>query len=120
MFFEDRVYRVSDVGSAGVLAESLDCVDWPICTAFRLGSLMLVNDSPDDYIPGRDGGSTGQVYAVVRDGRLVERLAVSGVGLERLRETISEIAARRRGADLGPAQIDTGHQDGFSCPGCWW
>jgi hypothetical protein len=76
MFHKQRVWCVTPVESAEVLAEKLTQHSWTLCTGFQLGSYLFLNDATSE-----DGA---QEYAVVKcppsDGheyRQVESLTMS-------------------------------------------
>jgi hypothetical protein len=69
MFFERRTYTVREFTDAGELAERLDDTTWTLCTGFRIGDVLFVNDST-----GPDGA---QVYAALDEHGQFESIAFS-------------------------------------------
>jgi len=111
MMFPNRVYRVTDVSDVDELATKLTEYDWTTCTAFRLGDLLLVNDST-----GADGA---QEYAVVRNDRQIESLTVSWMDAARLKVLLDKLASdpEGEGENMGSVTIKTNHPAG-SCSAC--
>lgn len=91
MMHKNRRFQIADVASVEELAKKLHESTWTLCTAFRIGDLLLCNDSTSP-----DGA---QEYAVLRpskdnDGRhkQIESLTVSWFeSEEKLRETLQSI-----------------------------
>ena len=74
MIHKNRLYAIADVPTAAELARELRRCTWTSCTGFRLGGLLVVNDS---FSP--DGA---QEYAVFQEKSMlqVESLTVSWYG----------------------------------------
>lgn len=87
MYYQHRIYRVSDIDDAGALAEKLTEQVWTSCTAFRFGDLVFANDS--------SCGDSLQEYAVFRGDALIESLTVSWIEPSRLIEMIARFARRQ-------------------------
>lgn len=87
MMHSTRTHRVSDVAELRELAEKLATRVWPLCTGFRHGWLLLLNDATSE-----DGA---QEYAVFHEGsgRQIESLTCAYTDSEKLVETIQEILA---------------------------
>jgi hypothetical protein len=69
MFHRGRTHRVAEIETAAELAERLVEHTWTLCTGFRHGGLLWLNDST-----GPDGA---QEFAVVREGRQIESITFS-------------------------------------------
>lgn len=94
MFHQNRRFGVTEISSAGTLAELLTEHTWTACTAFRLADLVFANDSTS-----ADGA---QEYAVVRAGRQVESITFSWCDRATACRYIEALAAGTLGDDYGP------------------
>lgn len=86
-FHPNRAWGVADVETAEELAEKLTQHSWTLCSAFRLGGYLFLNDALSE-----DGA---QEYCVVResDGATVESITMSWCTEERALHHIRTILA---------------------------
>lgn len=86
-FHTNRTWGISDVATAAELAEMLTQHSWTLCSGFRLGHLLFLNDATSE-----DGA---QEYCVVReaDGATVESITMSWCTEERARRLIEDVLA---------------------------
>ena len=83
---------------------------WTLCTGWRLGDLVLVNDSTSE-----DGA---QEWSVSRGGRQVESLTVSWMTPASFRATMGKLIAREPAAyDYGAENLRPHPKEG--CIHCW-
>jgi hypothetical protein len=83
-----------------------------LCTGFRLGDTLWLNDSFSE-----DGA---QEYAVLRNGRQIESITVSWCKPDRLLDSIAQFhEGRAEGIDFGPValRLETPEAHG-RCPLC--
>jgi hypothetical protein len=109
MLHERRTFQVADVATPEELAAKLAEHTWTTCTGFRLGSLLLLNDSTSE-----DGA---QEYAVLRGSRQVESLTVSWCSREELAARLQVLAAGGPGVDMGEVVLRLNHPAG-TCEAC--
>lgn len=85
MLHKDRCWRITDAACVEQLAELLTERTWTLCTGFRLGGVLFLNDAT-----GPDGA---QEYAAVResDSVQVESWTCSWMTAERCAELIREM-----------------------------
>ena len=80
MIHHNRTFHITEVYTAVDLAEKLTDHTWTLCTGFRLGDLLFLNDSFSE--------DTAQEYAVIRDNRQIETITFSWIKQERALELI--------------------------------
>lgn len=95
MIHTRRRYSISDAASAEELARDLAEMSWTLCTGFRLGPWLLLNDAFSE-----DGA---QEYAVIREETLeqVESITVSWMNEERLLAFLEGLLAGTEGVSMG-------------------
>ena len=87
MFHKNRIWQITEAADAATLARKLTSCSWTLCTAFRLGGYLFLNDSLSE-----DGA---QEYCVVKEstGKTVESITMSWCDIETaetyIREAIS-------------------------------
>ena len=106
---ERRRFAVTDVGSVGELAVFLTEHSWTLCTGFRLGALLFLNDSFSE-----DGA---QEFAVVRGGRQIESVTVSWQSRAEAHNTIASLVDGG-GLDMGPCEPRIDETESHWCPLC--
>ena len=109
MLHDRRTFQVVTVPTADELAERLVEHTWTACTGFRLGELLLLNDSTSE-----DGA---QEYAVLRGSRQVESLTVSWCTRERLSARLEALHAGEGTVDMGEVHGLEEHPAGV-CEAC--
>lgn len=111
MIHGKRKFSITDVGTAGELATDLTQHTWTLCTGFRHGGYLFLNDSF-----GPDGA---QEYAVIResDGVQVESITFSWCDEGKAREYIEAIVAGTLGKPFGD-KFEVRQHEGGSCHNC--
>ncbi len=117
MTMHRRRWQVSDVATAEELASILTGQDWTLCSGFRHGGHLWLNDAT-----GPDGA---QEYAVVREGdhAQVESITFGWLDAARGLAIIREIVAGEGGdysasyGSIDPRMVETPAQHG-RCPQC--
>lgn len=91
MMHTTRRFQIADVASVEELAKKLHEHTWTLCTAFRVGDLVLANDSTSP-----DGAQEYAVFRPLKDSaghyKQIESLTVSWFeSEEKLRQTLQAI-----------------------------
>lgn len=101
MWHKQRRFQITDVLTDDELAEKLREHTWTLCTGFRFGASLWLNDSFSE--------DSAQEYAVVReaDGAQLETITVSWCTAEALRTYAARFAASTAVPSLGVlARVD--------------
>jgi hypothetical protein len=94
MFHDTRMWgEPAVVDTPAELAEKLTQYTWTLCTAWRLGDLLFLNDSLSE-----DGAGE---WAVVRDGRQIESITFGWCDQTRALEYITELISGTLAGDYG-------------------
>ncbi len=118
MFHKQRHWCVASVESAGELAEKLTDQTWTLCTGFRLGEYVYLNDSLSE--------NTAVEFGVVKEvepGRWIqiETVTFGWLNEERSLEVIQQIQKGERdsvwAAKIGPPVLENSEEHG-SCELC--
>jgi hypothetical protein len=109
MIHINRHFQVSEVLSIADLVESLTEHTWTLCTAFRLGDILFLNDSFSE-----DGA---QEYTVVRNGREIESVTFSWQSRAEAHNTITWLV-EGGGGDYGALSPILEGPDEHRCPLC--
>lgn len=109
MFEKNRIYGIAEVQSAAELAEKLTEHTWTLCTGFRLGELLFVNDSTCE-----DGAAE---FAVFRKERKIESVTFGWMTQQQAIDTILDLAAGG-GIDLGVIPLLLEDARGHRCGSC--
>jgi len=106
MFFERRCYTVREYTDAGELAERLDDTTWTLCTGFRIGDVLFVNDST-----GPDGA---QEYAALDEQGQFESITFSWIDdvQDKLQAIVRCLTDPREYLGIGVAAL-TDHEERF-------
>ena len=100
MIHKTRTYGIAEVADAETLAEKLTENSWTLCTGFRLGPLLFLNDSFSE-----DGA---QEWTVVRDGVEVESITFGWCSYYKALQYICELEAGG-GGQYGTVAVRTDH-----------
>lgn len=125
MLHDSRVFRVTWMGPIGPssaleLARQLTEHTLTLCTGFRLGPLVLVNDSLSP-----DGAQEYAVFSA-RDNFQLESLTVNRIEADELAWMLLRLADERSPSGMGPVCAWDSHhrlrpkqyEHGESCPHC--
>jgi hypothetical protein len=109
MIHPDRTFTLIDVSSSGELVERLTENTWTLCTGFRLGDMLFLNDSSS-----KDGD---QEYVVVRDNHQIDTITFSRRSPDKLNYTILRLLTDG-GEDMGPFTPQIDDSPNHLCPLC--
>lgn len=95
MMHANRVFSVSNVGTAEELADKLTNYSWCLCNGFRLGGLLFLNDATSE-----DGAGE---FAVVEEAtrRQVESITFSWCSKDEALKYINDLVGGEPGIDMG-------------------
>jgi len=95
----NRTYQITDVPDAAALATKLTEFTWTLCTGFRLGGFLWLNDSTSE-----DGA---QEYAVIRevDKQQVESITASWCDHAELVGFATQLAAGELETRMGQVAV---------------
>jgi hypothetical protein len=109
MIHTNRHFQVADVATIAELVGNLTEHTWTLCTAFRLGDLLFLNDSFSE-----DGA---QEYTIVRNGREIESVTFSWQSRAEAHNTITWLV-EGGGGDYGPCSPILEDPDEHRCHLC--
>jgi hypothetical protein len=109
MIHQDRTFTLTDVSSSAELVERLTENTWTLCTGFRLGDMLFLNDSSS-----KDGA---QEYVVVRDNHQIDTTAFSRRSPAKVNYTILRLLTDG-GEDMGPLTPNIEESGQHRCPLC--
>lgn len=95
---KSRKHSVFECESINHLAKKVRQTTWTECSAFKAGSLILLNDSTS--------GDGAQEYGVLRDGHQIESITVSWMTIPELQELLHKLDQNSlEGVDTGPYAV---------------
>ena len=98
MFHDTRIWCEPGVVDTPVeLAEKLTQYTWTLCTAWRLGDLLFLNDSLRE-----DGAGE---WAVLRDGRQIESITFGWCDRAQALQYITELVSGTLAGDYGAVSL---------------
>jgi hypothetical protein len=97
MIHTNRHYSVATVETPEELHRWLADHTMTLCTGFRLGETLWLNDSFSE--------NGAQEYAVIRNGRQIESITVSWCTPDKLLDTIVRLSEEQDSEDFGPVSL---------------